>query len=127
MKFGGLYGPEIIKFVCLDGPGGPRDHSTRRGASCPALWSGFGAGRKSSILVGLGGPGGPKNRSRRWGGFDPQHLDWSWGPPKFKKSTISSRPTNHVSKHPRVDLDPGPGSSSAHGIGKRYNPNFVLV
>ncbi len=33
--------PEIIDFGGLDGPGGPRKHSKRRGASRPAFWSCF--------------------------------------------------------------------------------------
>ncbi len=33
--------PAIIDFGSLDGPGGPRNHSKRWGAKCPAFWSGF--------------------------------------------------------------------------------------
>ena len=113
----------IMQFGGLDGPGGTRNHSTRRGASCPALWSGFGDGQKSSILLGLGGPGGAKTRSRRWGGYDPHLLDWSWGPPKFKKINDFQPAHKPCIKNPSVNLYPCPGSSSAHGIpGSRVCP-----
>ncbi len=47
--------PEIADFGDLGGPGDPKNHSRRWGASPPTFWNGFGAGPKSAIA------GRPKN------------------------------------------------------------------
>ena len=68
-------------------------------------------GRTSSIFGGLGGPGRPGNLPKRWGASAPTFLEGfpvARSRPDPPKSTISSRPKNHILKTKVCDITAWP-------------------